>query len=220
MIFSDRTIEILKNFSEINQSISFDVGNVIRTISPPKTILARAEISEYIDTEFAIFNLPRFLNTMSLMGSPNITISDKSVILVGEGKKVTYGIAPKDNIVTPPANDIVSKDVVLSFKLKQSDLQNVLKAKAILNLPEIAFVGEESKIKMRAFHSSDPTSDVYDVDVGETNFDFFVTYKSENFRFLPNDYDVEVSRAFVTKFTSKDVAYWIAAQSTSSTIGR
>ena len=218
MIFSDRTIEILKNFAGINQSAVFDQGNILRTIAPSKTIFAKAEISE-VDADFAIYDLPRFLNTMSLMKQPQISVKDKNILISSEGKKVTYAIASRDTIVVPPNKDIAIVDPVITFSLKEKDLDNVLKAKAVLSLPEIVFVGEGGKIKVRATNTSDPTSDFYDIEVGETPLEFFLIYKSENFRFLSSDYDIKIIKGLVTEFSSKDVTYWIAAQST-SVIGR
>jgi len=215
MIFSDRTLEILKNFSDINQSTVFDEGNVLRSISPSKTIFAKAEIQEHIDEEFAIYNMPRFLNTMSLLGKPEIRVKDSNVILLSEGKKVTYAIASRDTIVVPPSKDIEIKEPVVKFSLSQKNLESVMKAKAILSLPEIVFVGEDGKVKVRTTDVGNPTSDFYDVEVGETNADFFISYKGENFKFLPLDYEVEVASSLVTRFTAKDVVYWIAAQSNS-----
>ena len=48
MKLSDKTVNILKNFSSINQSILFKEGNKLRTISVMKNILAEAEIDEDI----------------------------------------------------------------------------------------------------------------------------------------------------------------------------
>ena len=44
MKLSDKTLNLLKNFSNINQSILFKKGNKLRTISVMKNILAEADI--------------------------------------------------------------------------------------------------------------------------------------------------------------------------------
>jgi len=46
MKLSEKTLNILKNFSSINQSILVKQGNQLRTISVAKNILAEAEIKE------------------------------------------------------------------------------------------------------------------------------------------------------------------------------
>ena len=44
MKLSDSTVTLLKNFSNINQSLLFKEGNSLRTISVMKNILAEATI--------------------------------------------------------------------------------------------------------------------------------------------------------------------------------
>ena len=62
MKLSEKTLNILKNFSSINQSILVKQGNQLRTISVAKNILAEAEIKEDFPRDFAIYDLNQFLN--------------------------------------------------------------------------------------------------------------------------------------------------------------
>ena len=57
MKISDTTFDVLKNFSTINQSLAFKAGNVIRTVSPQKNILAQAKVAESFPVDFAIYEL-------------------------------------------------------------------------------------------------------------------------------------------------------------------
>ena len=61
MKLSDKTINLLKNFSDINQSILFKKGNKLRTISVMKNIMAEAEVQEDFPKDFAIYDLTQFL---------------------------------------------------------------------------------------------------------------------------------------------------------------
>ena len=62
MKLSDNTINLLKNFKEINQSILFKKGNKLRTISVMKNILAEATVSEDFPKDFGIYDLNQYLN--------------------------------------------------------------------------------------------------------------------------------------------------------------
>ena len=62
MKLSDSTLSLLKNFSNINQSLLFKEGNSLRTISVMKNILAEATITEEIPKDFGIYDLNQFLN--------------------------------------------------------------------------------------------------------------------------------------------------------------
>ena len=66
MKFSKTTIDILKNFTSINQSLLFRQGNVIRTMSVLKNILAEAVIEEELPKQFAIYDLGQFINGLEL----------------------------------------------------------------------------------------------------------------------------------------------------------
>ena len=62
---SDNSL-ILKNFSDINQNILVKLCNKLQTISTLKNILARNDITEKFDQEFAIYDLPEFLRAVDL----------------------------------------------------------------------------------------------------------------------------------------------------------
>ena len=62
MKLSDNTINLLKNFKEINQSILFKKGNKLRTISVMKNILAEATVAEDFPKDFGIYDLSQFIN--------------------------------------------------------------------------------------------------------------------------------------------------------------
>ena len=57
MKLSEKTLTLLKNFSNINQSILFKQGSSLRTISVMKNILAEATIDEDLPTDFGIYDL-------------------------------------------------------------------------------------------------------------------------------------------------------------------
>ena len=54
MKLSPDTMNILKNFTGINESIFVKPGNVLETISKKKNILARAEVAESFPTSAAV----------------------------------------------------------------------------------------------------------------------------------------------------------------------
>ena len=68
MKLSEKTFNLLKNFSSINQSILFKEGKSLRTMSVMKNILA--EVEEDFTKDFAIYDLVQFLNNVSLCANP------------------------------------------------------------------------------------------------------------------------------------------------------
>ena len=77
---SNETLEVLKNFSSINSNILVKEGNKLTTISPVKNVMAEAEISETFDQEFGIWDLNKFLGTVSLFEDPEFFFNEKSSI--------------------------------------------------------------------------------------------------------------------------------------------
>ena len=72
-------LNLLKNFSDINMSIEIKAGNTLRTVSVQKNILAEAKVEETFTSDFAIYEVNRFLSAVSLFENPNFVFGEKSV---------------------------------------------------------------------------------------------------------------------------------------------
>ena len=66
MKLSNDTLNVLKNFASINQSIMFKKGKTLKTVSGGKNVLAEATITEEIPADFGVYNLNEFLSVLSL----------------------------------------------------------------------------------------------------------------------------------------------------------
>lgn len=220
MKLSPETITILKNFSAINQSIIFKPGNVIKTISPQKTVMASATVADEFPVEAGIYNLGRFLATLGLYESPELEFGDTSVT-VSEGDSSSYVsyadasmiIAPPD---TPPDKEKKLPGVDVSVNVTAEHFKKVLNASGVLGLPEIAFVGEDGVCYLKAIDSNNPSADSHKIRVGETDDTFTLIIKKENLNIILGDYEVELSSKGISKFTGKNVTYFIAIESKST----
>ena len=76
MKISNKTLDVLKNFSEINQSILIKKGKKLKTVSALKNILAHAEVEEDFPQDFAIYQLNEFIGVLSTMNYPDLTFHD------------------------------------------------------------------------------------------------------------------------------------------------
>jgi len=217
MNLSNRSLEILRNFSSINPSLLFEQGNTLRTISPSKTVLARANIENSIDSTFAIYDLSRFLGVVSLFeGSPELEIEEKKLNIMASGRRVSYTFADPSTIVTPPNKDIQLPTPEVSFTLTNANLVEITKAMGVMGFPELVVTGEDGKIVIRATDTKNPSSDKYDIEVGETDITFNVIFKAENMKLISGDYTVEISSKGLAKFSSNDVEYWISIEANST----
>ena len=119
MKLSDNTLNILKNFAGINNSILVKQGNKLRTISMAKNILAEADISEEFPRDFAIYDLNQFLNGLrSAHQDPDLDFNQDTYLSIKEGKRrVKYFFADPNVITSPPEKDITlpSEDVAFQY---------------------------------------------------------------------------------------------------------
>ena len=215
MKLSDKTLSVLKNFSTINQSILFKQGTKLRTISVMKNILAEATVTEEIPKDFGIYDLNQFLNGLSLHQSPELDFVNEGHVVIKEGRmRSKYFFADPNVIITPPdkAIDLPSEDV--SFELSTDQLDKLLKAAAIYQLPDLAVVGSSGVVKILVRDKKNDTSNDFSVTVGETDKEFSFNFKVENIKILPGTYDVSVSSKLLSRFTSKnqDLTYYIALE--------
>ncbi len=215
MKLSDKTLSVLKNFSTINQSILFKQGNKLRTISVMKNILAEATITEELPKDFGIYDLNQFLNGLALHQSPELDFANDGHVVIKEGRmRSKYFFADPNVIITPPekAIDLPSEDV--SFELRTEQLDKLLKAAAVYQLPDLAVVGGEGVVKIVVRDKKNDTSNEFAVVVGETDKEFSFNFKVENIKILPGTYDVIVSQKLLSRFASKnhDLTYYIALE--------
>lgn len=215
MKLTENTINILKNFASINQSIFVKKGSKLRTISVMKNILAEAEISEEFSREFAIYDLNEFLNGLSLHKDPELDFANESHIVIREGKrKVKYFYADPEVIVSPPEKDIELPSLDVCFQLEHSQLDKVIKASAVYKLPDLSVIGENSEIRLVVRDKKNDTSNEYSIVVGETDKEFTFNFKVENIKIVPGSYDVVISEKLLSKFTSEkyNLTYYIALE--------
>lgn len=214
MNFSDNTLSILKNFSGINPSLIFKPGKTLRTISPQKTVMAAAIIDEDIGSSAAVYDLSRFLSTLSLFENPDVQFGDNKFTIQSGRSRVNYTYASESMIITPPEKDIVVPNPEATFKVNWTDIQNVIRAAGVLQLGEIAFKSDGKTISLSAVDSKNPTADNYSVDVGDgTGQPFNMIIKVENLRLMQADYTVSLSSKGMAHFKSDKVQYWIALES-------
>ena len=215
MKLSDKTLTLLKNFSTINQSILFKQGSSLRTISVMKNILAEATIDENLPKDFGIYDLNQFLNGLGLHNSPELDFHDDSYVVIKEGRmRSKYFFAAPNVIVTPPDKEINLPSEEVSFELSTSQLDKLLKAAAIYQLPDLSVVGGEGVVKVLVRDKKNDTSNDFSIIVGETESTFSINFKVENIKILPGTYRVDVSEKLLSRFTCENYAlkYYIALE--------
>ncbi|AXN58507.1 DNA polymerase processivity factor [Synechococcus virus S-PRM1] len=214
MKLSNNTTNILKNFSQINQSILIKQGNKLKTISVMKNILAEAEIEEDFEADFAIYDLNQFLSGLSLYDSPDLEFGDSYLTIRDGRRRAKYFFADPSVIVSPPEKEISlpSKDVCFTVATQQLD--KLLKAAAIYQVPDLSAIGRNGKVELVVRDKKNDTSHEFSEEVGETSEEFCFNFKVENIKIIPGTYDVVISSKLLSEFTNKntDLKYYIALE--------
>tara|TARA_B000000557_G_C20750163_1_gene432622 strand:- start:14 stop:685 length:672 start_codon:yes stop_codon:yes gene_type:complete len=217
MELSEKTLKILQNFTTINQSLAFKEGRKLRTISVMKNVLAEAEIEEYIPKDFAIYDLPQFLNTLALYRDPDIDVSTNpnfAHIKSGASQRSKYFFSDPSVIVAPPEKEMVLPSEDVTFNLGEEQLAKALKSASILQLPDLSVVGGEGAIKVVVSDRKNDTSNEFALVVGQTDKKFSFNFKIENIKLIPGAYSVAISCKNLARFynTNYKLTYFIALE--------
>lgn len=225
MKLSARTIQVLKSFAQINPSLIFTPGNEIKTVSPQKTILAKATIAETIPQQFAIYDLVKFLGVLSLFNDPDLEINEKFITIKGGSSNLNFVYCSPDMVVQPPKKMIELPNDCVEKTITPATLQSVMKAVGVLQLPDIAFVGKDGKLTMEALDTKpnnpnqDNISNNFSIDIGETVRTFKMIIKAENLKIMSEEYTLKISPQGLCHFRGSDVEYWIACEEHSTYLG-
>ena len=217
MKLSENTIDVLKNFATINQSILFTEGSELNTMSVQKNLLGSATVKETFPKEVAIYDLNEFLSTVSLFDDPDLEFGDKSVTITDGNSSTTYWFADKE-IIVYPTSKIEMPETEVDFTLTSDVLDKLKRATGTLSVPDMVIRNEDGKIMAEVLDKRNDTTNTCSIEVGDydgdANFRFY--FLTERLKMLQNDYVVNISSKNISKFTSGDLTYWIALEQDSS----
>ncbi len=215
MKLSENTFKVLKNFSGINQSISVKSGNTLRTISIAENILAEARVEESFPQNFSIYDLNEFLGGMSLMRGADMEFgSDHYVKIKTNRSAIKYFFADSHVIKQAPEKEITIPSEDVNFTLTEQDLQGLIRAAAVYQLPDFSVIGDGNEISLVVRDKENVTSNTFSITVGTTSDEFVLNMKVENIKILNGDYDVTMSKRYISRWVNKDISvtYWIALE--------
>ena len=219
MKLTNETINVLKNFSTINQNLVIKEGSSISTMSAMKNIIAKATVEEKFEKEFAIYDLNEFLSALSLFTNPNLDFNDDYVVMTEDGsngKKLKYWYSDP-SVVTSPTKEVTMPSSEIQFNLSSDTLSEVTKAAAVIGVPDMVLESGE----LRVTDKKNDTANSYSTQVVQSNdaaeaYKFW--FKVENLKLLQGSYDVQVSAKKISYFKNSnfDIEYFIALEPESS----
>ena len=216
MNLTSDTVNVLKNFSDINQNILIKPGNKVQTISTMKNILAEAEVTEKFESEFAIYDLPEFLRSVEMFEKPKLNFNGGSNVTIKDEKSaqsIKYFFADK-SVIVAPTKTITMPDVFVSFTIKKDDFEKLRKGITNLNLPDVVVKGNGKTVTLIATDKKNKSSNDYSNVIGETDKKFTAYFRAENLKLILDDYNVSISSQKISHFVNRNkaVQYWIALE--------
>jgi hypothetical protein len=216
MKLSENTFQVLKNFSNINNSITVKSGSTLRTVSVAENILAVAEVPEEFPQDFSIYDLTEFISGLYIpsMKDPDFSFGNDKYVQIKKDKfSLKYFFADPSLIKQPPEKDIQMEEDI-KFTLSSDNLETLQRAASVYQLPDLTVIGDGENIIVSVRDKENDTSNAFSLTVGQTDDEFVLNLKVENVRILKGDYDVIMSKRLISKFINKRIplTYWIALE--------
>ena len=216
MKLSKETLTILRNFASINPNLMIKPGNTIMTAAANKTAFAMATIEEDMPVTMGIYDLGELLGVVSIFTDPDLTFTEKS-LTISEGKnKIRYMPADAE-VLFFPKKVPAFPDADAKFDLPAAQLQQIMKASAVLKVPFMTIKGDGTKITVLVHDKANPNSNQFIIDVSATtDKEFQMHVKVDSLKMLVEDYAVDVSFAKVLQFVGKGKSYLVTCETDSS----
>lgn len=216
MQLSDKTISILKSFITINPGIVVKRGNVLRTLNTGKSVFAKATLDQEFPKDFSIYELGRLLGMLSLRKTPDIDFKEDHLV-ISEGNRRTKFQYSAEDVIVHSEKDLKLPSVDVDFKLAKDDLEEILKAQRLLNVKQIAVVGDGKRVVLRATNVSNE-AESHEIEVGKTDKKFQAVFEAENIKVIPNDYEVRITSEGFAQFSNETegLDYFISLEAETS----
>ncbi len=222
MELCENTLDVLRNFSSINQNIMIRSGNNIKTMSATRNMIATADVSEQFTKDFGIYDLNEFIGVLGLVDTPNLTFEDDFVIVQDSTgrSKIKYFYSAEETLTTA-TKDVKMPEADCKFTLDNSTLNKLKKAAATLGHKEVSIQAKDGVLSLSIVEKQNATSNAFSIDIdGEFKQDAVFNFIIDiaNLKILPGDYDVEISSKLITQFKNKELplTYWIALEKSST----
>jgi len=159
--------------------------------------------------------LNRFLAAHSLFQQPELTFSDKYVLIESDNKTIKYVYTDVDTLLYPHNTSCEIASDCVTFDLTKDQFLTVLKSSSVIDLPQVSFVGKDGKISLSSCAKENPASNNFTLNLNcETQKEFECVVLLDRFEsILPGDYSISVSNGLV-HWSNKNInlQYWLTSE--------
>ncbi len=201
--FSDATIDILKNFANINPQVILKEGTAQRVCNESRNFVADVEFAESIPVDCAFYDINRILGIIdNCKGStlPTFTFGENNLVLKHDDGTVTLPYAHPGVVEAPPANKYHMAKLSASFDLPAALWNKIKRTASVLQTTSLQFTIEDDKLSVKLINERAAGGDTVGwgtfnmpntiVAPGAPNKSWLI--KFDALEFLPGDYFVEL----------------------------
>jgi hypothetical protein len=200
---TDSTVEILKNFANINTQVVFKAGNAQRACNDTRNFIADVELTDALPQDCALYELNRLLGIVDTCKTdklPAISFGSSSLVVEHDHGSVTIPYAHSDVVAAPPAVQFHMKKLIATFDLPQELWTRVKRTAAVLQTTALyIIVTQQRELVLKLVNEKDKGGDASgsaSYNMPNTNVveptDNTWAVKFDSLELLPGNYTVEV----------------------------
>lgn len=215
MKLSKETVNLFKNFAQINSNLLLTPGNKIATKSAKNTIAGNVSVAEQFPLEFGIYDLNEFLGALALFDSPELEFTDKWVTISENNDRIKFYKAEK-GVLVYQSKEINFPEVYVDFNLPSQVLTNVQRTAGILHADVVSIIGNQGDLIVQVGKQKQESNSYQNI-IGTTDKTFKVNILIEHFKMVPGDYQVSIHPKIARfKSASSDLVYHLAVEADST----
>ena len=206
MQLQKETLTVLKNFAGINANLWIPRGNVIRTMTDGKTILAEATIPDSFDMDVGIYDLGQFLGVLGLFDQPTIELEEThfTVSSLDGRSRTRYIYANREILTTPDKSISLDPEGAIEITLPADEFKRVLRGASVLQNQRVVFrssPGNEN-VELATTNADTDSSNEFSTIIDKTDegADFELYFKIENLKMLETEYVVRLFPRKIAQF--------------------
>ena len=209
MELKESTLQVLKNFSTINLNLIVEPGNVVKTITEAKNVLAEATLEESFPVGFGIYDLNEFLSVVSLVDNPTLKFDENYVIISdSSGRSKSKYFFSDTEMLTAPSKAITMPSTDVNFTLDSETLSRLKRASSALGHTNVSITPSDGALELSIVDPQNTTSNTFSIMVdgeySEAKFNFVLNIS--NLKIVDGDYDVSISSKLISNFVNKSTA--------------
>lgn len=225
MQLSDETLQLLKNFAQINSNFLFTEGTELKTMADAKNVYAVATSSDTFTKTFGIYDLNEFLSVLNLVETPQLDFKDKYVTISDSTGKssVKYYYTDQTMLTYPEKSVKLPKSFELEMDVESSVLARLITAASTLGHSHVSISPKNDELEFVVFDEANSTSNNFSMLIPgkfDSNVDFQFVLNVNNLRkLISSDYELKISSKLISVFKAKnshfELEYYIALEKSS-----